>query len=285
MFSISRSLPVNSPGTTSPISRAEVWKGLVLKADNALPFVPSMTYCKVLERENDNQFIREIEFRGERMKERITLEPETKVTFERLSGSVLGTIRNFIEESPTGDLELRFAFELELQGAAAGSQEEKAYAAEMEKAYLGAVDATLGAIRKMHDEGTGAGKGSFKQATPPAWVADYYRDVDGMKMPAFLAHHAADAKVVAGNYPPAIGHEQIKGAIGGLWDSIAGLNHKFINTWMDGPRTAILEVEVTYHRKDGKSVTVPCVSILQQNDQGKLQELRFHIDLAPVFAP
>ena len=285
MFSISRSLPVNPPGTTSPISRAEVWKGLVLKADNALPFVPSMTYCKVLERENDKQFIREIEFRGDRMKERITLEPEKKVTFERLSGPVLGTIRNFIDETPNGDLELRFAFELEVKGAAAGSQEEKDYAANMEKAYLGAVDATLAAIRKIHDESTGAGNGSFKQPSPPEWVRSYYADVDGMKMPEFLAHHAADARVTAGNYPTAVGHEQIAGAIGGLWGSIAGLNHKFINTWMDGPRTAILEVAVTYHRKDGKSVTVPCVSILQQNDQGKVQELRFHIDLAPVFAP
>lgn len=284
MFSISRSLPVNPPGTTSPITRAEVWKGLVLKADNALPFVPQMTYCKVLERENDRQFTREIEFRGDRMKERITLDPEKKVTFERLSGPVLGTIQNFIDEDANG-LSLRFAFDLELKGAATGSQEEKDYAKNMESAYLGAVDATLAAIRKIHDEATGAGKGSFKQATPPEWVVSYYRDVDGMKMPEFLAHHAADAKVVAGNYPPAIGHDQIKGAIGGLWDSIAGLQHKFINTWMDGPRTAILEVAVTYHRKDGKSVTVPCVSILQQNDHGKVQELRFHIDLAPVFAP
>ena len=37
-------------------------------------------------------FVREIEFRGERCRERITLMPQERVRFERLDGSVLGTI-------------------------------------------------------------------------------------------------------------------------------------------------------------------------------------------------
>lgn len=152
MISLERSLPVNPPGATSQVSRADVWRGLVLKADNALPFVPSMTYCQVIARESPSRFVREIELRGDRMTERVTLEPERLVTFERLSGPVLGTIRNFVDEDAQGRLSLRFAFELEVQGLAAGSAEEKEYAANMEKAYLGAVDATLAAIRRLHDE-------------------------------------------------------------------------------------------------------------------------------------
>src|SRR6202012_6039573 len=72
IISLERSLPVNAVGSASPISRAEVWRGLVLKADNALPFVPQMTYCKVLERESASRFIREVELRGDRMRERVT---------------------------------------------------------------------------------------------------------------------------------------------------------------------------------------------------------------------
>lgn len=151
MISFERSIPVNPPGTASPVSRAEVWHGLVLKAENALPFVPSITHCEVVERETPVRFVREIEIRGERIRERVTLDAERSVTFERLSGSVLGTIRNFIDEDE-GGLYLRFSFQLELQHAAAGSAEERDHAEKMQSAYLGAVDATLAAIRKLHDE-------------------------------------------------------------------------------------------------------------------------------------
>jgi hypothetical protein len=48
MISIGRTRPLNPPGSTSFVSRADVWRGLVLKANNALPFVPAMTHCEVL---------------------------------------------------------------------------------------------------------------------------------------------------------------------------------------------------------------------------------------------
>ena len=104
MISMERSVPVNPPGTASPISRAEVWNGLVLKADNALPFVPQMTFCQVTERINDHQFVRDIEFRGDKMTEKVTLETESSVTFERLAGPVLGTIKNSIDEGANGEI-------------------------------------------------------------------------------------------------------------------------------------------------------------------------------------
>jgi ketosteroid isomerase-like protein len=281
MITLERSLPVNAPGASSPVSRADVWRGLVLKADNALPFVPAMTYCEVLERESPTRFVREIEFKGDRMRERVTLEPERKVTFERLSGPVLGTIRNLIREDDSGQLMLSFSFELELAGVAAGSAAEKEYAANMEKAYLGAVDATLAAIRRLHDDG--AAPGAVRAGEPPAWLTQYYADVDARKLSEFLAHHTPDARVVFGNHPPAVGHAAIGAAIGGLWSAIDGLRHRFLHVWHDGA-TTLLEAQVTYFRKDGKTVTVPCVSILERRD-GKVAELRVHIDLAPVFAP
>ena len=39
----------------------------------------------------------EVEVDGEKIRELVTLEPETRVTFERLSGKVMGTIFNVIE--------------------------------------------------------------------------------------------------------------------------------------------------------------------------------------------
>ena len=155
MISVSYSVPVNPEGTEVRLDRADVWKGLEKKAHNALPYVPSMTYCEVQD-EGENWIQREIEFRGERFGERITLEPQNTVTFERTSGSVMGTILNEILEQNEGELELRFSFNLELEGVEAGSKEETDYEATMKGDYEKAVEATLAAIRRWVREGASA---------------------------------------------------------------------------------------------------------------------------------
>ena len=149
MFTVSRALPVNPPDEKPALTRADVWQGLELKANNALPFVPSISYCEVTERRSDTEFVREIEFRGERSHERVTLEPQERVTFERLDGSVLGHIVNEIEQGDGGELQLRFTYSLEIDGVPAGSEQEREYAAGMESDYLKAVGATLAAVRRV----------------------------------------------------------------------------------------------------------------------------------------
>ena len=147
MISVAKTTTVNPEGSDITLTRADVWRGLEAKANNALPFVPSMTHCEVISRQ-ENVIEREIEFRGERLGERVTLEEGHRVTFERTWGPVLGTIRNEILESRPGELELRFAFDLEPEGMRPGSPEEQAYRTTMENDYLKAVDATLAAIRR-----------------------------------------------------------------------------------------------------------------------------------------
>jgi hypothetical protein len=121
--------------------------------------VPSMTLCEVRER-GENLIVREIEFRGERLGERVTLEPQERVRFERTHGAVLGTILNEILERDDGELELRFSFDLQLVWAEPGSQEERDYEATMKGDYLKAVDTTLNAIRRWVREGEPASQGS-----------------------------------------------------------------------------------------------------------------------------
>ena len=147
MIYVTNAIPVNAEGEPE-LTRSDVWSGLVMKADNALPFVPAMTLCEVLERRAEHEFDRDIEFRGQRFTERITLEPESRVTFTRIAGDVLGTIANEIEERD-GELFLRFSFALVLKGVAPGSAEEADYAEGMKGDYLKAVEATLGAIRRV----------------------------------------------------------------------------------------------------------------------------------------
>ena len=119
MIFVTHQLPVNVPGEPH-LDRAAVWDGLVLKANNALPFVPSMTFCEVTHRHGETVFDRDIDFRGERFTERITLEEPHRVVFTRIAGPVLGTIANEIEDTGEG-LQLRFSFALVVAGVEGGS--------------------------------------------------------------------------------------------------------------------------------------------------------------------
>jgi hypothetical protein len=147
MIFVTHQLPANVPGEPV-LDRAAVWDGLVLKANNALPFVPSMTYCEVTQRHSETIFDRDIDFRGERFTERITLEQPHRVTFTRIAGPVLGTIANEIE-GPEDDLRLRFSFALVVAGVEGGSAREQEYADSMTGDYLKAVAATLNAMRRL----------------------------------------------------------------------------------------------------------------------------------------
>ena len=283
MISVSNTVEVNPPGEPVRLRRADVWRGLLLKADNALPFVPAMTRCEVIERTGDS-LLRTIEFRGQEFGERVTFTPERQVRFERTHGSVLGTILNDIEEDGAGNLLLTFSFDLILDGVEPGSAAERDYAATMKGDYLKAAAATLAAIRRMvteqHANAQGAGRGGTEMGD---WLKDYYDDVDNMRLQAFVARHTDDVVVKFGNNPPAVGKAQVEQSIGYFWTMIGGLRHHFVNVFTDGD-TTILEAEIDYQRKDGGTVRVPCTSILHRRD-GLVDGLRVYLDLAPVFAP
>src|SRR5690554_3916593 len=91
MIFVTHILPVNEPGQAT-LTREQVWQGLVMKANNALPFVPSMTDCVVTQRHSETVFDRDIVLRGQAHTERITLQQPRRVVFTRIAGPVLGTI-------------------------------------------------------------------------------------------------------------------------------------------------------------------------------------------------
>jgi hypothetical protein len=86
MIYVTKEVAVNVAGHPR-LHRSDIWKGLVMKAENALPFVPGMAKCDVVQR-TANGLVRDIMFRGEDARERITFHPETKVVFVRESGNV-----------------------------------------------------------------------------------------------------------------------------------------------------------------------------------------------------
>jgi hypothetical protein len=146
MINVSKRLEVNPAGEVK-LTRAQVWEGLVQKARNPIGYVKPMESCKLVEEaEGGSPFIREVQLHGETLQELITLFPQERVEFVRLSGGARGIIKNIIEEE-NGELFLRFTFTFSLQGVDAGSAEEKAFAEGMENSYCEAVNTTLGKMR------------------------------------------------------------------------------------------------------------------------------------------
>jgi hypothetical protein len=148
MVQASRTIRVNDDASETTLDRSQVWRGLVMKAENPLPFVPVISSCTVIERRADG-LVRDIVDKGDTIRETVTFHPERMVKFERTSGRVLGTILNEIVEEANGDLALKFTFTLTIENVAAGIAEEQAFAAQMEDGYLMAVRATLKAMRKL----------------------------------------------------------------------------------------------------------------------------------------
>lgn len=153
MFTVDRTLQINGDPNEPRLARSQIWRGLVMKAENAVPFVPAISYCQVMER-GDGHLIREIVLRGERLRERVTFYPERTVKFDRLSGSAMGTILNEIVEDERDALLVRFTFTLEVEGLAHGSPEEAAYAKMMEDDYMVAVTTTVKTIRRLVKDGS-----------------------------------------------------------------------------------------------------------------------------------
>lgn len=145
MYTLSYAIPINPDGAEPALSREQVWKGLEMKAENAIPFVNGMTQCDVIERD-ENTILREITFNGAQSREAITLYEPVKVQFERTDGT--GWIDNTISDSETG-LILSFTFGINFPGIEAGSSEEKSKGDSMRGAYVGAVAATLSRVRQM----------------------------------------------------------------------------------------------------------------------------------------
>ena len=155
MICSTATVPVNPAGET-PLTRAQVWKGLELKARDARLFLPPglCTKCDVVE-ESATHLVREATIAGADLREIITLEPQHKVTFFQATGPREGAIVNALFEDEAGALQLRFYCYLGLRGKTPGGAEEQAEQAQFdsESGYKAALLSTLKRIRELLADG------------------------------------------------------------------------------------------------------------------------------------
>jgi hypothetical protein len=147
--------PVNPVGETK-LTRAQAWAGLELKARDARLFLPAglCTRCDVVE-ENATHFVREATIAGANLREIITLELMSKVTFFQATGPREGAIINELYEDGAATLHLRFYCYLGLRGKEPNGSEERAEQAQFDsdQGYKAALLSTLKRTRELVAQG------------------------------------------------------------------------------------------------------------------------------------
>ena len=148
-------VPVNPNGETK-LTREQVWKGLELKARDARRFLPPglCTRCDVVE-ESASHFVREATIAGADLREIITLEPQSKVTFFQAAGPSEGASINELFEDDSGALQLRFYCYLGLRGKEPNGPEEQAEQRQFDgnAGYQAALLSTLKRTRELLADG------------------------------------------------------------------------------------------------------------------------------------
>jgi hypothetical protein len=112
---------------------------------------------------------------------------------------------------------------------------------------------------------------------------DLFATVDSMDVATIASLFAADSHVVFGNGQPMVGIDELRSGITAFYDTIAGLHHEIVNEWNVGD-DAIVEFKVSYDRKDGQQVTIPCATIFHTDAAGKIDDYRVYFDVAPIYA-
>jgi ketosteroid isomerase-like protein len=120
-------------------------------------------------------------------------------------------------------------------------------------------------------------------ATTRPYTRNVFATNDAMDAAAVASLFAEDGRVVLGNGQPLVGIDEIRTGTTAFFDTIAGLHHEIVKEWNVGDDT-IAELKVTYNRKDGQQVTIPCVTIFHTDAAGKIDDYRVYFDVAPIYA-
>lgn len=112
---------------------------------------------------------------------------------------------------------------------------------------------------------------------------DVFAMIDTMDVPTLATLFAEDGRVVFGNDQPLVGIDEIRTGTTAFFDTIAGLHHTIVNEWNFGNDT-IVELKVSYDRKDGQQVTIPCATLFHADATGKIDDYRVYFDVAPIYA-
>jgi ketosteroid isomerase-like protein len=113
-------------------------------------------------------------------------------------------------------------------------------------------------------------------------IDNLFAAIDRQDTEAFLGFIAPEATFRFGSAPSVAGHDAIGEAVGGFFDSIAGLRHELRQTIASGS-AIVCEGDVTYTRHDESEITLPFVNIFEVAD-GLVADYKIYIDIGPLYA-
>jgi limonene-1,2-epoxide hydrolase len=103
----------------------------------------------------------------------------------------------------------------------------------------------------------------------------------GKSLDDYVSFFAEDALYRFANHPPVRGRDAIREAAAHFRQRVQRVSHDMIAMWEVGD-LVICEMEITYTRLDGSTVTLPCCDIFRVKGD-HIQEMRVYIDATPVF--
>ncbi len=106
--------------------------------------------------------------------------------------------------------------------------------------------------------------------------------VDAMATQAFVGHLTPDVRFRFGSAPEVQGRQAVHDAVAGFFSAIAGLRHQITGYWAHGD-TRIVRLDVTYRRRDGGVVALPCVNVFEVAGD-LIRDYRIYMDVGPVLA-
>jgi ketosteroid isomerase-like protein len=111
-----------------------------------------------------------------------------------------------------------------------------------------------------------------------------FATVDARDAAEFSKFFTEEGRMVFANAEAMVGPTAIAEGVRHFFGTIKGLHHEVLNDWSTDTDT-VVELKVTYDRLDGRSVSIPVVSIWHVNEDGLIDDYRVFFDLAPVYAP
>jgi len=134
-----------------PLSREQLWRGLVLRAENPLLFVLALDRFEIIERW-ENTLSRVLHFGELRLRDRVSFSPMQQVRYEieAAGDSPAATLVMSIEEPEPGQLFVRFDYETLRDGATAPL--DAFYSSFVKQAYVEADIDTISTIRSLAAE-------------------------------------------------------------------------------------------------------------------------------------
>lgn len=150
---------INDPSNPAVplLSRAQLWFGLLCRAEDAVPFLPGLEACVIVARA-PLRLERELRFGSVTVHDIVTLQPEVSVRFDsRVSDEHAGGSLTITIEAPEAErLFLRFAYETTLGDAANSADpadaENAAYIEFVKSAYHASDLDTVRVIRRLAED-------------------------------------------------------------------------------------------------------------------------------------